>query len=172
MKEKIRILLEKEGLRPIQFAEIVGIKSGGVSHLLSGRNKPSYDLIRKILLNFPRINPDWLLLDASQMYRSDTDPMVRTASASGMGLPGSSGSGNGSAGAAHVNGSRMQPASLFPETDPNPDWQTGAPHTETHTGAEILNEHTMQRTGNRAAVERVVIFYSDLTFESFTPTKR
>ena len=45
----------------------------GISHILSGRNKPGFDLLQKILRRFPRINPDWLLLDSPQMYRSDSE---------------------------------------------------------------------------------------------------
>lgn len=40
-----------------------------------GRSKPGYNLLRKILLSFPQINPDWLLLDDETMYRSDETPI-------------------------------------------------------------------------------------------------
>lgn len=52
-----------------KFAELVGVQAPRVSHILSGRNKPGYDLIVKIMENFPNINPDWLLLGEGPMYR-------------------------------------------------------------------------------------------------------
>jgi hypothetical protein len=38
---------------------------------MSGRNKPSYDFLLKLLQRFPQINPDWLLLDRGPMYRDE-----------------------------------------------------------------------------------------------------
>jgi transcriptional regulator with XRE-family HTH domain len=69
MKERIAELLIAEGLSASKFAETVGVQPSGISHILSGRNKPGYDLIVKILENFPHINPDWLLLGKRSMYR-------------------------------------------------------------------------------------------------------
>lgn len=69
MQEKIRLLLEKEKLTPKEFATKISIQPSAVSHFLSGRNKPSIDVIGKILKSFPNINPDWLLLDSDIIYR-------------------------------------------------------------------------------------------------------
>ena len=69
MHEKLPLLMKSEGLTSSRLAELLGIQPSGISHLLSGRNKPSYDLLQKILRRFPNINPDWLLLDDEQMYR-------------------------------------------------------------------------------------------------------
>ncbi len=71
MKEKITYLLKSQNLSTTRFAEILGIQPSAVSHLVSGRNKPGYDLLQKILRRFPNINPDWLLLDSDQPYRHD-----------------------------------------------------------------------------------------------------
>ncbi|MFI3319091.1 MAG: helix-turn-helix transcriptional regulator [Rikenellaceae bacterium] len=71
MKEKIRYLMKSEGLTSSRFAEILEIRPSGVSHLLAGRNKPGFELLQKILTRFPKINPDWLLLDKGEIYRDD-----------------------------------------------------------------------------------------------------
>lgn len=73
MKEKIIHLMKSEGLTTTRLAEILEIKPSAVSHLVSGRNNPSYDLLQKILRRFPRVNPDWLLLDSVEPYRKDED---------------------------------------------------------------------------------------------------
>ena len=44
-----------------QFADEIGVQRSSVSHVLSGRNKPSLDFIIKIVAAFPEINSDWLL---------------------------------------------------------------------------------------------------------------
>ncbi|MFI3304812.1 MAG: helix-turn-helix transcriptional regulator [Rikenellaceae bacterium] len=72
MKDKITYLMKSEGLTTTRLAEILEIQPSAVSHLVSGRNKPGYDLLQKILRRFPKINPDWLLLDSDTPYRNDT----------------------------------------------------------------------------------------------------
>ena len=70
MREKLLDLMKNEGLKPSQLAELLEINPAGISHILAGRNKPGFDLLQKILRRFPRINPDWLLLDSDKMYRA------------------------------------------------------------------------------------------------------
>ena len=73
MREKLLDLMKKEGLTSSRLAELLGIQPSGISHILAGRNKPSFDLVQKILRRFPRVNPDWLLLDSQDMYRNLPD---------------------------------------------------------------------------------------------------
>lgn len=58
-----------EGLSPSQFADKLGIQRSGVSHLLSGRNKPSFEFISRMLATYPRLNPDWLIMGTGKAYR-------------------------------------------------------------------------------------------------------
>ncbi len=62
--------MTKEGLQPTRFAEMVGVQRSSISHILSGRNKPSFDMIQGILKSFPKISADWLLLGKGEMYRT------------------------------------------------------------------------------------------------------
>lgn len=43
------------------FAESVGVQRSAISHILSGRNKPSLDFVLKILDTYPDIELYWLL---------------------------------------------------------------------------------------------------------------
>ncbi len=67
MKEKLQLLMKTENLKPSQLAEILEIYPSVVSHILAGRNRVSLELSQKILRRFPRINPDWLILDSGEM---------------------------------------------------------------------------------------------------------
>jgi transcriptional regulator with XRE-family HTH domain len=71
MESKLRQLMKHEGINSTRLAEIMGIQASGVSHIMSGRNKPSFDFLLKLLQRFPQINPDWLLLDKGPMYRGE-----------------------------------------------------------------------------------------------------
>jgi plasmid maintenance system antidote protein VapI len=44
------------------FADEIGAQRSSISHILSGRNKPSLDIVVKILTRFPNVSSDWLLL--------------------------------------------------------------------------------------------------------------
>lgn len=61
MTDKIKHLIEINNLTPSRFADEIGIQRSAISHILSGRNKPSLDVVQKILLRFPDVSADWLL---------------------------------------------------------------------------------------------------------------
>lgn len=70
MEEKLRILMKNENLTASRLAEILGVQPAVISHLLRGRNKPSFELVCKLVTRFPQINPYWLLGDSEQIYSS------------------------------------------------------------------------------------------------------
>ena len=59
--ERIKRIISDSGLSNSQFADKIGVPRSSISHILSGRNNPSLDLIIKILRNFDDINADFLL---------------------------------------------------------------------------------------------------------------
>ena len=72
MDEKLRILMQSENLTASRLAEILEIQPAAVSHILKGRNKPSFELVCKIVNRFPQINPYWLLGEAEEIYNNMT----------------------------------------------------------------------------------------------------
>ena len=75
MREKFQKLMKYKQLTSSRLAELLGVQASGISHILNkeGR-KPSYELLQKILLRFPEINPDWLILESEEMFRPGFDP--------------------------------------------------------------------------------------------------
>ena len=71
MDKKLRILMQNENLSASKLADILEIKPAAVSHILSGRNKPSFELICKIVNRFSHINPYWLLGDSQDILNSN-----------------------------------------------------------------------------------------------------
>lgn len=43
------------------FAEKIGVQRSSISHILSGRNKPSLDFVMKVLHAYPEVDLYWLL---------------------------------------------------------------------------------------------------------------
>lgn len=70
MKERLVQFLQSEGLTAVKFAEIMEVQPSSISHLLSGRNKPNFDFISRLLLRFPDLNPDWMINGIGEIYKS------------------------------------------------------------------------------------------------------
>ena len=69
LQERIALILSTKGLSNAQFAERIGVQPSSISHLMSGRNKPSLDVVTKILRRFPEIQNDWLLFGKGAMTK-------------------------------------------------------------------------------------------------------
>ncbi|MFB6317541.1 helix-turn-helix transcriptional regulator [Saccharicrinis sp. FJH54] len=80
MKDRIAELIEKEGLTPSRFADLIEVQRSNISHILAGRNKPSLDFLQKIIASFPEISGDWLLSGEGPMYKSTSTQPDQTAS--------------------------------------------------------------------------------------------
>ena len=149
MKEKLLQLMKSEGLTSSRLAEIHEIQPSGISHILSGRNKPGFDLLQKILRRFPRVNPDWLLLDSSQMYRPDSE------------LPSNS------------NADTTSGSNLFQPITEGADSAVA----ETATNAATLQTSLQETDSNgksgdsQRRISRIILVYDDHSFEALTPQK-
>lgn len=59
--ERLQMVIKMNGLTNSSFADRIGVQRSSVSHVLSGRNKPSVDFIQKILQSFPKVDANWLV---------------------------------------------------------------------------------------------------------------
>jgi transcriptional regulator with XRE-family HTH domain len=59
--KRLEKVMQYHGLSSSAFAEKIGVQRSSISHILSGRNKPSLDFVMKILSSFPDIDLYWLL---------------------------------------------------------------------------------------------------------------
>lgn len=70
---RIRELINKENLTNKQFAERIEINPSIVSHILSGRNKVSLQVIESIKKAFTNVNLDYLLLGTGALFQEITN---------------------------------------------------------------------------------------------------
>jgi transcriptional regulator with XRE-family HTH domain len=82
MKEivkRITQILEEQQLSSSAFADTIGVQRSSISHVLSGRNKPSLEFVLKTVRAFPTYSTDWLLFGKSSesptTYPTPTDEM-------------------------------------------------------------------------------------------------
>ncbi|UOQ64495.1 helix-turn-helix domain-containing protein [Hymenobacter volaticus] len=71
MVDRIREILSARQLTPTQFADTIGVARPIVSHILSGRNKPSLEVVQKIIAAFPGLSLSWLLSGTGSMNAND-----------------------------------------------------------------------------------------------------
>ena len=61
MNERIQKVLNNSGLSASEFSKRLDIQRSRLSHILSGRNKASLEIVKKINDNFPEYTLDWLI---------------------------------------------------------------------------------------------------------------
>lgn len=61
ISDRLQMVIKMNGMTNATFADTIGVQRSSISHVLSGRNKPSIDFIQKILEAFPKVDANWLV---------------------------------------------------------------------------------------------------------------
>ena len=149
MRARILQVMENEGLAPSKFAETIGIQRSAMSHIISGRNNPSLDVLMKILETFTYVDSDWLLFGKGTMQREQTPKTTST-----------------------------QP-DLFsniavnrPTDQPIPEYRREIGVKEPENTVKSTEKEVVIRTEIVSKkISKIVIFYADDTYETFIPEK-
>ena len=70
MNTRLKQFLAAENISQAYFADSINVVRASVSHVLAGRNNPSYDFIKAIMDNYPQLNIEWLILGKGKMYKT------------------------------------------------------------------------------------------------------
>lgn len=138
--KRLDSLLEYYNLNAASFADKIGVQRSSLSHLLSGRNKPSLDFILKILEVFPEVDLYWIL------NGKGTFPKISNEIKSGDS-------------AATIQSSEPSLGNLFANVT---ETKSIAPILPIN-----ITVPTKQSVSNE--VEKIVFFYKDGTFKEFLP---
>lgn len=149
MRARILQVMENEGLTPSKFAETIGIQRSAMSHIISGRNNPSLDVLMKILETFNYVDSDWLLFGKGTMERDQTPKTNLT-----------------------------QP-DLFgniainrPVDQAVPEYRKEIGVKEVENTMKSTEKEVVIRTEIVSKkISKIVIFYADETYETFIPEK-
>lgn len=168
LNDKIKLILAGKNLSPSLFADEIGIQRSSMSHILAGRNKPSLDIVQKIVKRFPELGTNWILDEEdvpltnehAERERPLQYPSMRgtKSNVAQSALPGSKtepGQGN----------SRMP----FNNEKPNEEKLSLQSDKDEPHQAEAGNIAPIMSAPATSAkkVDKVIIFYSDGTFEEF-----
>lgn len=77
MKDRIAHIIRAKNLTAAEFAVRLGIQPSNVSHLLSGRNNPSLEFVKKLKETFPEYSLDWIVLGIGPMTVSEPLPQPK-----------------------------------------------------------------------------------------------
>lgn len=80
LNDKIKTVISMRQMTPSHFADEIGVQRSSISHILSGRNRPSLEIIQRIVTRFPDITYEWLL----ENQESDQVSSVPTALQTGQ----------------------------------------------------------------------------------------
>ena len=76
MHTRLKNWMENKGLKSSVFADKIGVNRATISHILSGRNKPSIDFLEKLLHVYPELNANWLITGIGYMQTKKEDKQV------------------------------------------------------------------------------------------------
>ncbi len=74
LNNKIKNILLIKDMSPSRFADEIGVQRSSISHILSGRNKPSLEIVQKIVKRFPELGFDWII-DEDDQADDDEQPV-------------------------------------------------------------------------------------------------
>lgn len=148
MKDRIKLIMEKENLTPAKFADKLEINRAVISHILNGRNNPSLDVVTKILDEMDYINPEWLIKGVGSIYKEgvNIDDIPKDLNLFNQ--------------EREIYDQRTNTAEQLKEIDLKT--HENAPQHAIYKDIETEKKHAKKIT-------QIIIYYDDNTFEKFTP---
>ncbi|MBL4663832.1 MAG: helix-turn-helix transcriptional regulator [Flavobacteriaceae bacterium] len=74
--KRLQGILTFYGLSATSFSEKISFNRSTISHLLSGRNKPSLEFVMKVLHQFPEVQLYWLLNGTGAFPSSSSEKII------------------------------------------------------------------------------------------------
>lgn len=71
MNTRLQQFLAAENISQASFADSLNVARAGISHILAGRNKPSYDFLTALISKYPKLNIEWLMFGKGKMYKEE-----------------------------------------------------------------------------------------------------
>lgn len=150
--KRLEIILDFYSLSASGFADKIGVQRSSLSHLLSGRNKPSLDFILKIIEVFPEVDLYWILNGKGNFPKSDN-----------ILIP-------------EIGKKTITPTPIFDlknnedlfsrDQNLNLEIETNKNENTNSENYQIPKNNNNLKNGN---IERIVIFYKDGTFSEYAP---
>ncbi|WP_041616929.1 helix-turn-helix domain-containing protein [Spirosoma linguale] len=168
INDKIKQILIDKNLTPSYFADEIGVQRSSISHILSGRNRPSFDIIQKIIRRFPELGYEWIMEEESQLTNQSIPAGTGYGSNRPVGRPQSI-----------ERPDRFSTSGIVSSQPQSPgirSQRTEIPPVSLPQQVEASSPSDSQPSVNSGSdkpekkVERILIFYTDGSFREYTPT--
>ena len=149
MLDRIALILKRKNLTSAKFADEIGVQRSSISHVLSGRNKPSLEFIQKILKTYPEISSEWILFGKGKMMSDQENE-------------------------AEVKRSRVE-NNLFKSKLSEEDEKAEVSGIEKiknvdSTTSTLLNKQKISsKNADKKEIEKIIVFYTDDSFKQYIP---
>lgn len=149
--KRLEIIFDYYSLNASSFADKIGVQRSSLSHLLSGRNKPSLDFVLKIMDVFPEVDLYWILKGKGTFPKSEFEnEKNRLAPTPTFIHP--------------VEDTKLEKQpDLFSGNNSNPKKQL-----EENVLNPFLNSKTTPTNKTDGEIERIVIFFTNGTFKTYS----
>lgn len=142
--KRLELILDYYSLSASTFADKIGVQRSSLSHLLSGRNKPSLDFILKIIEAFPEVDLYWILNGTGSFPKSISNEVTKNSNTIIVDAP-------------TPISIKEEQGNLFNEVE------------KKETVKEITTNQNRIISSQQSKIERIVIFYTDGKFEEYNP---
>ncbi len=151
MNHRIKSLMEYYNLSATQFANEIGIQRSALSHIMSGRNKPSLDFMLKLKARFEEISFDWLFYGKGKMVEESKKENKDNVSDITIGFP------------EKVDEENAQLPLVESENTPVYS-SVGRKHDK-----GLKNESPQPVDQGDSEIDKIIIFYKNGRFKSYQP---
>ena len=142
MNTRLKQFLAAENITQAQFADRINVVRASVSHVLAGRNNPSFDFIKEMMAQYPNLNIEWLMFGKGKMYKENQPS---------------------SAAAQEILFPEEISDTLFSVQDSLPEIKMDAP-VESSTALNPLVESAQINVAQRK-VSKIIVLFDDGTFQ-------
>ncbi|SEP61320.1 helix-turn-helix domain-containing protein [Flavobacterium urocaniciphilum] len=162
--KRLEIIFDYYGLTASSFADKINVQRSSISHLLSGRNKPSLDFIMKLIETFPEVDLIWILNGTGKFPKSENP--IQTISSTEIKLETEEKIAD-----SNENSFTNLQADLFStpihekiEIEKN---RVNENDFKNFSNTEVLTTTNFDTNSDQLEIEKIVIFYTNGTFSSY-----
>lgn len=189
MNRRFQTILDLENLSPAQLADRLGVQRSGISHILSGRNKPSFELLQRVVQSFPEISAEWLITGNGKPLKEQNQAAASGAASSAANSrssgttpsisPSTTSSSNNSSTSGTISGATPPFEGLFNSSEAATEPQIPAQTSDIEGIEDEISDFQPLQSSifdanpandrEKRALKRVILIYNDNTFEELLP---
>lgn len=189
MNRRFQTILDLENLSPAQLADRLGVQRSGISHILSGRNKPSFELLQRVVQSFPEISAEWLITGNGKPLKEQNQAAASGAASSAANSrssgttpsisPSTTSGSNNSSTSGTISGATPPFEGLFNSSESATEPQIPAQTSDIEGIEDEISDFQPLQSSifdanpandrEKRALKRVILIYNDNTFEELLP---